>query len=1669
MADDNQTPTGAPKSGAPGGQDDAAASGNYEVIRQRLGTHGKELYRRTEALNDERKQVFGGMEMSVIANERVRSENNCVPRDIVSVDGLLLFGYNVFIGLKSETSVADVFALHRFEPTDDGFDCSAVPLDSAGGFLLDQQFEKDFHNLYRYNRDARLLQLIKQDTKLLAVFQTGASHHDIKVFRWRVDPTGAISYVDDRGEGDYVFPRSHDFEWTELGRPDQIGERHPHIAVLDTLFLDNTGGQLTVRVEDNSLDGEGIYSEPLDDANQALDDALFFYAKLGSLVVLKILPFRETEWRYLVWSERSGQVSRIDEVGLACLQLPEDHGIIFPGGYVLQSGEVKVFPEGQQDLEYKRAIRSPNGEDVTYVFHRRHDGHYALFPYNMIRKEVSTPIHCHGYSLFSDGRLVVFRALSEEPTRVHPMQVWQTPFTSAEHAANVSTGDSFLGKVGNAELVRGISDAFSIARIAQSEEPVRQTFEDLVELSGKVLDAYYWLGHDEVGDLKSEVSQVRRNADLIIAEYEKVQNLKAQARDTLIECETRLENLARELHPEHFSKVDEFLAALTSLRAERGHLITQREIRYIDAARIGELEKQVVDLFDRVSRDCVRFLLGDQAFAPLKQQLDDILAKLDDVTTVAECRPMREQIDGTAEGLDLLGEVVANLQIEDATERTTILEGISEMFAHVNRVRAEVEARFRELAAHEGRAEFGAQFRLLGQSLASALAGCDTPEKCDEEMARVMVQLEELEARFSDYDEFIADLADKRTEIAEAFSAKKQVLLDERQRRGQNLLKAAERTLEGITRRAQALGSADDVNGFFAADAMVLKLRELAEKLSELGDSVKSEELLAKLKTAQQDALRGLRDRLDLYGDGGKTIRLGSHDFSVNTQSLELTMVPREDGISLHLGGSDFYESLDDPEFEDTRAFWSQTVVSETDEVYRAEYLAASVYFDAISSQQLMARLHDAAREDKLVDRVRVVAQDRYDEGYERGIHDSDAALILGKLLSMHDTVGLLRYPSAVRATALLCWSRGMDDDERAQWSRQARNLGRLRGAMGSSGGLDELGERLSARISTFSDQQGLAPSLAAQAGHYLVEELTADSPHFVTAGAAATLKEGLEHHLDSHGLRSDFEADLRATSDDLISQLSMARAWVSSYAAKHKPDLDNAAFEAAVALCDGGLPRETSNALVRCEITGLLGHHPRIDNRVLRFDFDEFLARLGHFTRERVPGYRSYRKLRAQLLEREKNRLRIDELKPRVLSAFVRNQLISTSYLPIIGDNLAKQIGASGAAKRTDLMGLLLLISPPGYGKTTLMEYVANRLGLTFVKINGPSLGHEVKSLDPREAPNATAAQEVDKVNLALEMGNNVMLYVDDIQHTHPEFLQKFISLCDAQRRIEGVWKGRTRTYDLRGKKFCVIMAGNPYTESGETFRIPDMLANRADIYNLGDILHGKGDVFKLSYIENSLTSNPALAPLAGRNLSDVIKLVRMADGEDIAPTELSHGYSPVELGEITAVLSHLRRCQEVLLAVNQQYIQSAAQDERFRTEPPFKLQGSYRNMNKLAEKVVSAMTEEEVDRLIDDHYQGEAQTLTTEAESNLLKLAELRGRLSPEQSKRWNEVKSEYVRLNRLGGGDDDPVTRLTGTLSTLGIELDKIRAAITSAARHALPYADYDVGDDGPTSGN
>ncbi|MEV6558266.1 hypothetical protein AB0M22_21305 [Nocardia sp. NPDC051756] len=89
--------------------------------------------------------------------------------------------------------------------------------------------------------------------------------------------------------------------------------------------------------------------------------------------------------------------------------------------------------------------------------------------------------------------------------------------------------------------------------------------------------------------------------------------------------------------------------------------------------------------------------------------------------------------------------------------------------------------------------------------------------------------------------------------------------------------------------------------------------------------------------------------------------------------------------------------------------------------------------------------------------------------------------------------------------------------------------------------------------------------------------------------------------------------------------------------------------------------------------------------------------------------------------------------------------------------------------------------------------------------------------------------------------------------------------------------------------------------------------------------------------------------------------------------------------------------------------------------------------------------MNDDEVAALIDDHYIADAQTLAADAEANLLKLAELRNRLTPAQSTRWTEIKAAYCRTQALGGADDDPLTHAIGAIGLLADRIGAIETAI------------------------
>ncbi len=1610
-------------------------AGAYEVIRQRLDKHGAELQRRLDLLNADRKAEFGGIDTALLATTRLTTENNCVPRDMASIGPRrFLFGYNVHLGLRTQMRVEDVFAVYDYHTEDHSFH------PNKDGLLDDKAFAEDFDYLYRYYKSASFLKFHRIGPHLYLGMQVGREATEVKTFKWLVDDeTGTLKYIGNRYDHEFVFPTHQEFEWKRARREMYRHGLHPHISIEDRVFVETVGGDLTVKVENNTDSGHGIYSEPVDNRDQTLDDAEVHYAIVGNLILMKVLPYQEKVWRYLVFNERTREAHRIDSIAESCVLLPDGHGIIFPHGYVLQTGEVKRFDTGLPPMRFERRVVAANGEDTLFVFSHLESGSYLLLSYNLIAQSVGTPIICHGYSLFPSGELILFQG-DEEPRKHHVVQSWRTPLVTADEGPQTKS-QSDLGKIGNAEIVRCMAECRGILTLLAKDDSFSGLYVELARSAGDIIDSYFWVGGEEAHKLKETLLEIKLAAESALGEFEKVRRMRKAANDQTEALQALVSKNLSAASGSDPTDILGYVHLLATLRELRGQIIALREVRYVDLEVLTRMDTGVAEATDKLSEKCVAFLLRPEALDPYRKQISEQQARVPALIKVTEAQEVEEALAKSSSELEMLTGIVSSLKISDATETTRIIEGISTLFAQLNQVRSVLKNRRNDLAKVEGAAQFQAQLSLLSQSVLNYLEVATTPEKCDESLTQVMVQIEELESRFADFDEYAAELTIKREEINNAFESRRQSLVDARNRRGQSLGQSAERILTSVRNRLAAFAKPEEVHSWLAGDAMVAKLRDLIEDLRKLGDSVRADELQTKLKTLQQDSLKQIRDKADLFVDGGDLIQLGKHKFSVNRQPLELTILPRDGGLAFHLTGTRFFETVIHPELETLKHVWDQAVVSENETVYRAEFLAWKF-------MQTRTAFTPAAVQD-------FMAQ-RYQEGYTKGVHDHDAALILQPLLEMQTALGLLRHSPLARGLSLLFWHGWEDSSDKQALAARMTAKGRMRDLLGRSP--PEVNAELVKRVEAFMSlasptlQEDLKQASPLHIATCLTDELQHlggkhPSLPLTRSAAAVELLRSFQKELTVKRASKDFEESLAALAGKPWLAFEIALDWLR--ALRGGTDIGILVETAALLLLkDQPSAAQAQTPASRITVTGLTGSHARIQEAKLELDYHEFTSRLQRYEQSIVPDYERFQKLKHDLAHQRRVQLRLDQFKAGVLSSFVRNRLIDQVYLPIIGANLAKQIGAVGNDTRTDRMGLLLLISPPGYGKTTLMEYVASRLGITLVKINGPAIGHKVTSLDPAEAPNASAREEVEKLNLALEMGDNVMIYLDDIQHTNPEFLQKFISLCDGTRKIEGVFKGEAKTYDLRGRKVAVVMAGNPYTEVGGKFQVPDMLANRADTYNLGDILGGHEAAFKDSYIENSLTSNSALARVAARSHKDAMAVLKIALTGSREGIEFEGNQSAEDINDCVTVMEKLLTVREVILRVNQEYIRSAAMEDAYRTEPPFKLQGSYRNMNKISEKIQPLMTDAEVQSLIEDHYRGESQTLSQSAEANLLKWREINSLASEADQARWSEIKRTFGRnLLAGGGGENDPVSRITGQMRAFTAGLEKIELAVAN----------------------
>ncbi|WP_020538637.1 DNA repair ATPase [Lewinella cohaerens] len=1615
-------------------QNIALDTGTYDIIRGRLEQQADALRQRLAQLNEERKTVFGAIETTLVANDRIHTSNYCTARDVVAIGDHCIFGYNVHVGLRSGIKLSDVFSGYRF--TEQSFKEEELSI------LKDEKFLTDFQNLYRYYKDAFFARFSRRGQYLYMVFHLNEGTTDFKTFKWLVTDEG-LRYVDNRSDHEVKFPEQYEFRWRLATRDDQRQGKHPHVSIMDRVFVETVGGDLTIKVEDNTSDGRGIYAEPVEYPDQTLDDAEFSYADLGNLIALRIRPYQEED-RYFVFNEKIQKVERVDALAKSGILLPESQGLIFANGYYLQTGEHKLFEQVTQGLVFKKRISSGNGEDYLFVFYDNLHGTYVLLPYNIISQSITTPIICNGFTLFPGGELCYFKA-EEEATKHHVMQIWQTPFV-ADVQAKTGNQDSFLFKVGNKDIVRAMAECQEVLTLCGKEDSYANLYDDLSKRVTDVLDAYYWIDDPKVFQLAEGLRPIRETAQAAIEEFEKKVRTQRQTNNELEAVAKRAEKLFDRIRRERFDSIELFVEQLAALRQLRGDILGLKELPFTNEELIVELQAEAQKNNEKLAETCVEFLLLPEALQPYEAQIIEQASLVGDLKTAKAASELEESFDEIGGQLELLVEMVSNLKIADATQTTRIIDTISALFTQLNQHKAAIKKRAQQFRTQESAAEFGAQLKLLDQSLINYLDLADTPARCDEFLTKLMVQLEELDSKFAEVEAFTLELTEKREEVYAALENRKNSLVEARNNRTTALAKAAERIFTGVQKRTEAFKELADINSFFAADLMVDKVRDIIQQLYALDDSNKADRIQTQLKSLQEDAVRGLRDRQELFVGGENVIKLGRHRFSVNSQPLELTVVNEGDELLYHLTGTNFYLPIEDEVLNGNKTYWQQRLISEDKQVYRGEYLAFSLLPTALKEGW-------GAEYEVILPKIQEAAAGRYQEGYTKGIHDEDAARILSTLLGMQSTIGLLAFTPSERALALVWWMQFAQNDRKAELEQQLESAGTILKVFPSTKEFAYLKEDLVTELEQFLTAHKLFPTyLTKRAAAYLFSELT-NGGSISVSQTAGQLWEDLQAFLKKEKSLTKFKESLKLLSSHPREQFLLARKWAHAYLEmQNQEELWAYQEELAGLMLYGELLTTTLvDAPLLVQVAEMRGDHALIVDGGYTLAYHTFMDKMEAYVNTSVPGFVAFTQRKRALAESFREDMQLEEFEPKVLSSFVRNRLIDQVYLPIFGDNLAKQIGAVGEQTRTDRMGLLLLISPPGYGKTTLMEYIANRLGLIFVKVNGPAIGHNVVSLAPKDAPSMGAAKELEKLNLALEMGDNIMLYIDDIQHCNPEFLQKFISLCDAQRKIEGVYQGRSKTYDLRGRRVAVVMAGNPYTESGDRFQIPDMLANRADIYNLGDIIGDSAKAFKLSYLENSLTSNPTLAPLAMKARKDLYTMIEGVETARLEDLQLEGSYSGEELKSYINVLTKLLYVRDVVLRVNKAYIHSAGMSDAYRTEPAFKLQGSYRNMNKLAEKVSPIMNDKELNTLLLAHYEGEVQTLTSDAEGNLLKLKELLGLQTKKEAARWEEIKQTFNK-NKLFASEDgtDRMAQILAQLDDFNSGLRGIKQALNGDAK-------------------
>ena len=656
-------------------------AGTYEVLRARLAEQAAELARRAEALNARRLEVVR-RHRAAPARHRAdpHREQLRAPRHRRRSAAL---------------HAVRLQRLHRAEAGDRGRrrllpapassrDGDGVPVRRAGhgrlpGLLRDPQFARDFAELYRYyQRDPAAAAAPRrgQAAGRLPDRRAADGHPGAALAgrrRTAASPTSTTAAS--------ATTSSRRRTTSSGSRPpasDHVLGRHPHISIQDEVFVETVGGDLTVKVENNTETGEGIYSEPVDEPLQSLADA-DVALRPGRAADPAADPAVQGDRTGATWSSTRapGTWSALDGIGQACQRLPEDQGIIFPGGYYLATGVSKTF-----DTDVDRTWSSsgwsarPTARTCSTSSTPAREGRYAAAAVQRDPQGGRRP-RCRATATrcSTTARWWCSGPTSDEPTRVHPMQVWQTPYVSDTYAAAQPAGDRAAGadrqrRPGARHLRLPVGGPHGRRDDARRPPIVRGADRRLraglrPATTGSASRRWATCGH--------RWPRCAATAEQVLDEFEKVQQLTAPGRRRAGRgrgADRRAGAPGRAVRRPRRRRLGR---ALAELRQAQGHLVTLRELRYVDLARIDELAAAL----DRRGRTAAaqrarrRSCDGDDAFAGYHAEVERLAAEAGAIADRGRGRTGRRAAGRAGRaGWRSVTEVVGALDIADATVRT---------------------------------------------------------------------------------------------------------------------------------------------------------------------------------------------------------------------------------------------------------------------------------------------------------------------------------------------------------------------------------------------------------------------------------------------------------------------------------------------------------------------------------------------------------------------------------------------------------------------------------------------------------------------------------------------------------------------------------------------------------------------------------------------------------------------------------------------------------------------------------------------------------------------------------------------------------------------------------------------------------------------------------------